>query len=42
MIISRARQHAHTHDDGGGGSKRGYSDISGSSGKSSSNDVVVP
>lgn len=28
MIISRARQHAHTHDDGGGGSNRGYSDIS--------------
>jgi hypothetical protein len=42
MIISRARQHAHTHDDGGGGSNRGYGDISGSSGKSSSNDVVVP
>ncbi|KAE9539746.1 hypothetical protein AGLY_004998 [Aphis glycines] len=33
-MISRERQHAHTHDDGGGGSNRMASDISGSSGSS--------
>lgn len=41
VIISRERQHAHTHDDGGGGSNRMASDISGSSG-SSGNNILVP